>query len=355
MKYIGLDVHCKQTHWTLMDQGGEVVSRGYAATTVEGLSDLVTAVGGEDLLAGQEVGAMAYFVHDVLTSLGVQILSFNAHHLRMIASSRKKTDRRDSYWIARSLASGMYPAPVYLPGPRIRRLRSRLRQREAVMRERVRWLLRARGHLRMSGEQGVVRAVEIPRKLESLLDRAEGAPTHLVEVLELCQRQIASLQGEEKQLTEWIVTETQAIPEVQRLCTIPGVGALVAATIYAWVGDVSRFRNARSLCAYAGLVPSVRNSGETNRTGRITKEGPGLLRWMLIQASQSVGNRCRRPEARPLQQIKGRIVRSSGKRKVGTVALARHILRIAFYILRDGTEYQPELLGGSTEELPEVA
>jgi hypothetical protein len=60
-----------------------------------------------DVLAGQEVGKMAHFVHDVLVPTPVKLLSFNAHHLRMIAASRKKSDRRDAYWIGKALQTGM--------------------------------------------------------------------------------------------------------------------------------------------------------------------------------------------------------------------------------------------------------
>jgi hypothetical protein len=61
------------------------------------------------------VGTLTYLVPDALTAAGTTILSFNAHQLRMIAASRKKTDRRDAYWIAKALQSGMYPHPVYVP------------------------------------------------------------------------------------------------------------------------------------------------------------------------------------------------------------------------------------------------
>jgi len=50
---------------------------------------------------------MSYFVHDVCTAAGVKLLSFDAYHLRMIASSRKKTDTRDSYWLTKVLQAGM--------------------------------------------------------------------------------------------------------------------------------------------------------------------------------------------------------------------------------------------------------
>ena len=73
------------------------------------------------------------------------------YHLQVIAASRKKTDRRDAYWIARTLQTGMTPHPVYIPTGHVRRLRNLLSRREAVAREQRRWLLRARAHLEVAG------------------------------------------------------------------------------------------------------------------------------------------------------------------------------------------------------------
>ena len=75
---------------------------------------------------------MAYLVHDAIAGAGVEILSFNAHQLRMIASSRKKTDRRDAYWIARALQSGMYPHPVYIPAGEIRERLEKRREETGI-------------------------------------------------------------------------------------------------------------------------------------------------------------------------------------------------------------------------------
>jgi hypothetical protein len=90
MEYLGIDVHTKARVWCLLGEGGEVRARGRVET-------------------------MAHLVHDAIAGAGAEILSFNAHPLRVIASSRKKTDRRDAYWIARALQTGMHPHPVYIP------------------------------------------------------------------------------------------------------------------------------------------------------------------------------------------------------------------------------------------------
>lgn len=145
MLHLGLDVHSGATVWCLLDGSGEVVERGKVPTTEPALTKLVKRLGeADDLVAAQEVGTMAYFVHDVLTGAGVKLWSFNAHQLRMIASSRKKTDKRDAYWLAKALQTGMTPHPVYIPTGQVRKLRMLLSQRDALNCEQKRWLFRAK-------------------------------------------------------------------------------------------------------------------------------------------------------------------------------------------------------------------
>ena len=176
------------------------------------------------------------------------------------------------------------------------------------------------------------------------MERPCGADDHLVAAMELCHRQIVSLDEEHGRIDRLLFEETREVDDVRRLATIPGIGWLIATSVYAWVGDVRRFPNARALCAYAGLVPSVRQSGETTRLGRISRQGCPLLRRMLVQGAQVLHGRCRSEEAKPLQEVIHRVQSRSQRKKIAIVAGARHLLRVAYYILRDGTEYQPELL-----------
>ena len=356
MKYLGIDVHSRASVWCLLDESGEIVRQGRVVTTADGLAALVQEVGeGGELVAGQEVGTQAYFVHDVLASCGVKLLSFNAQQLRMIASSRKKTDRRDAWWIARALQTGMYPRPVYLPTGRIRLLRGLLSQRDAVLRERGRWVLRARSHLRAAGHTAPVSRTTFPRALEALLDRPEGLKAHLHDALSLCHRQVGQLSGELSRLEVTLAGEAGELEDVVRLMTIPGVGRLTALTLYASVGDISRFPDARRLCAYAGLAPSVWQTGESVRHGHITKQGTPRLRSMLVQAAHVVYERSRSQDAEPLRAVIARIHTRSRRKKIALVAGARHLLRVAFYVLRDKTTYDAERLRRPVGDCDEVA
>jgi transposase len=351
MRYLGLDVHSKATVGWLLDAAGGEVEHASLPTTAPALQQLIErcAAGGE-LLVGQEIGSLSYFVHDVVTAAGARILSFNAYQLRMIAASRKKTDRRDALWIAKALQTGMMPHPVYIPCGEVRRLRSLLSQREAVVAERKRWLLRARSYLRAGGYLLPQASRSVARLREKALGEPEGLDVYLSDALERCQRQETALTTELKQIEATLRSATAGIDAVQRLQTIPAVGERVAEAIYAWVGDVTRFPNARTLCSYAGLVPSVRQSGESLRLGRITRMGSPPLRGMLVQAGQVLLWRCSPEKAGPLREIALRVLRTSGRRKIAVVAAARLILRVAYYVLRDGTTYDPARLRSPASE-----
>ena len=325
-------------------------------TTAKELQDLVgRSAAGDGLLVGQELGTLAFFVHDVRTALGVEIRSFNADQLRRIAASRKKTDRRAAFWIAKALQTGMTPHPVYIPTGPIRRLRSLLAQRDAVVAERKRWLLRARSCLR-SGGCGLPKA---SRSVARLRDKALGDPdgldAHLAEALDLCQRREAALSEEARRLDALLEEETADIPAIQRLRTIPAVGDQVAVRIYAAVGDISRFPNARALAAHAGLVPNVHQSGEVLHMGRITRMGSPALRGVRIQAGHVLLSRCDPVKAGPLREIASRIQSTRGRRKIAVVGAARHILRIAYDVLRDGSTYDPHLLRSPAGAKPATA
>ncbi|KIG16479.1 hypothetical protein DB30_04392 [Enhygromyxa salina] len=167
MKYLGIDVHSSASVWCLLDQSGE--QRGRTPTTYPDLCELASRLSKDDeLLAGHEVGGQVYLVHDAVSAAGVTIQAFNANHLRMIAASRKKTDKRDSYWIARALQTRMTPHPVYIPRGEVRQLRRLLARRRIVMRDRKRWQYRAQGVL------AVLRGTGQPRQQP---DQEQDRPT----------------------------------------------------------------------------------------------------------------------------------------------------------------------------------
>ena len=122
----------------------------------------------------------------------------------------------------------------------------------------------------------------------------------------------------------------RADDRVEVLCQIRGVGRYTAMLVIAEVGDIERFRSARELCSWAGLTPTVRSSDGKARLGHISRQGSPALRWALVEAAQ----KCTTGSG-PLRETFERITKRRG-RKIAKVAVARKILTLCYYGLRDG-------------------
>jgi len=123
----------------------------------------------------------------------------------------------------------------------------------------------------------------------------------------------------------------------KRLMTIPGVGPVVALTYRATVDVPSRFRNAKAVGAAFGLTPSKHQSGESNRTGGISRCGDEMMRTMLYEAAQILLVRSTR-----WSWLKAWAMKIASRRglKRAIVALARRLAVIMHRIWIDGTEFR---------------
>ncbi|NJC86884.1 IS110 family transposase, partial [Planosporangium mesophilum] len=111
---------------------------------------------------------------------------------------------------------------------------------------------------------------------------------------------------------------------------IPGVGPILAGVFVAEIGAVDRFPSAMNLVSWAGLTPKHRESDTTVHRGPITKQGSGLVRWAAVEAAQKIP-----ASAGWLVSSRARIAERRG-RNIATVAVARKLLTLVYYGLRDG-------------------
>jgi transposase len=110
---------------------------------------------------------------------------------------------------------------------------------------------------------------------------------------------------------------------------IYGVGRVFAAVFVAEIGDVTRFESARALCSWAGLTPKHRESDAKVYRGRITKQGSRLVRWAAIEAAAAFhGGAAFREQFASIAERRGR--------NRAKVAIARKVLTLVYYGLRDG-------------------
>jgi transposase len=133
------------------------------------------------------------------------------------------------------------------------------------------------------------------------------------------------------------VEEAGADELLVRLQEVPGVGPLVSLAFIGWVDRPERFQCSRDVGACLGLRPQVRDSGERQWRGAITREGDGEMRRLLVQAAHAALN-CRQDSA--LKRWAERLVERIGKRKA-VVALARKLAVLLHRLWVTGRCYQP--------------
>jgi hypothetical protein len=149
-----------------------------------------------------------------------------------------------------------------------------------------------------------------------------------------CLRHIDLLDREVAAVEQAIAREALASPEMRRLMTIPGFNAVSACALMAAIGDAGRFPTARHLVGYLGLDPRVSQSGnEAARHGRISKQGPGSARHVLVEAAWHLAR-----STGPMRAFHARIADRRGA-NIATVAVARKLVVIAWHMLRDEEDY----------------
>ena len=162
------------------------------------------------------------------------------------------------------------------------------------------------------------------------------------------RRLLSDLSGDLKYLDQRITALDQEIttlarqdPVAKRLQQLRGVGPLIATALVAAVGNAEQFKNGRQMAASLGLTPGQHSSGGKERLLGITKRGDVYLRTLLIHGARSAIYAARHKDDRLSQWVTGLAIRRHPN--VAATALANKTARIAWAMLRRGTDYQPDM------------
>jgi transposase len=324
--FVGIDLHRRTSHVAAFDeQGLELLSRR-VSNDPEALRAVFAELGGEAKVALEAAFGWEWLA-DLLEGEGIELHLAHPRHTKAIAAARVKTDAVDAGTLAQLLRGDLLPE-AYVAPRELRELRELLRHHIGLTR--LRTALKNRVHALLA-RQGVQhgRAELFGPQGRRFLDQL-SLPASTRRRLESLLALIADFDRELATVKREVRAHAKADPRVDVLTQIPGVGLFIALLVIAEVGEVARFPSARHLASFAGLTPRVRNSGERVRLGPITHQGSPHLRWGLVQAAQTAVQ-----AQGPLKTTYERIKQRRGS-KVAKVAVAREILTLCYYGLRDG-------------------
>jgi transposase len=331
--YVGLDLHRKSWHVTIMSEDVELFGGGIPGSW-RSLKGLLERYRDCRVEAVYEAGYFGFGLYDRLCAWGARCIVTPPSLIPREYGNRVKTDRKDSRKLAVLLSRGLLKE-VWVPSPEQRRHRQVIRTRRQLIGDRVRTQLRIKALLRfydveILGPWGKWSRcyLENLRRLRFEDHWLEESFRRLLDEYDFISEQIKRQTDLLKELSE-----TDDYREsVGILCSVFGIGLIAAMEILLEIGDFTRFRQADKLPAYLGLTPSQYSSGERVRMGRITSIGKNSLRAILVEVSWRLITRDRQLHQR-YQELK---IRCGGKRAI--VAIAR---RLALRIRRMMLDKQP--------------
>ena len=265
-------------------------------------------------------------IYRTLREKGYTLLVSHPKKTRLIAESRIKTDRVDS-WALTELARLNALPLSYVPPDNIATLREKVRRRAYLVRMRSKLRVKIRAQLTINGIQ--------PPAEHGLFTAKNAEWLHSLQLdpVESYLPIIQSLDVQIRKLSKELQALAPQDEDVRLLMTIPGVGYYSALLVKSEVGDISRFSDGEKLCSYAGLVPSTSSSGAYTRRGSITKEGSRWLRWIMVECVH-IHIKYNTSITRSYHAIAQRKGKSLAK-----VAAARRLLMCCYSVLRNRQPY----------------
>jgi transposase len=231
---------------------------------------------------GMEASGYTRWFEQLMAELGFELWIGDAAAISRKRVRKQKTDKQDAELLLTLLLENRFPR-IWVPSREDRDLRQLLwhRHRLVQMQTRLRNQLHA-----VALNEGVRLKKRLWRpkgraQLESLalMPWASRRRHDLLELLDQVDATVADL-------TASIEQEAGKRPEVVRLMTHPGVGALTALAFVLILGTPERFVRSKEVSSYLGLVPTEESSGEHRHLGHISKQGNTLLRFLLVAAAQ---------------------------------------------------------------------
>lgn len=274
-----------------------------------------------------EATANAWHLYDQLRPLVGSVTVCHPLLVTLIAAARVKPDRRDALTLATLLAGGLIPA-VRVPPPDVRELRALVSHRQRLVRQRHQVRNRLHGVLH---RHNLFPPVGKPfgagqRTWWACLDLVPSEQRRVRQDLALLDGLAPLIRAVDDELAQLSTREPWA-GQVAVLVQLPGLGLHTAMVVLAAIGDITRFPTASKLVGYAGLGASISASGQTQRTGGLTKQGRRALRAALVEAASVA------VQTHPCwKQRFARLERRIGRNKA-IVAIARKLLVVIWHVL----------------------
>lgn len=333
--FVGIDLHSDNAYVAVIDEAGEIKYQQRFK------NDSSMIIGSLKVFQSDIAGVVVestfnwYWLVDALEAAGFQAYLANPGAMQQYSGLKYADDKTDAAWLANMLRLGILPTGYIYPRKE-RPLRDMLRKRAELVRHRTSLMIGLKGFVHnWTGEnpgRGMIKdaaAGQIEALLEDPLNRESAKK--MAEVIGVLNQKIAELE-------ESVKSRVELRKPFDHLQEVWGIGKILASTIMLETGDIRRFPDSGNYTSYCRGVGSTRISNERKKGSGNRRNGNRYLAWAYLEAAQFM--RRFYPQARAWYDRKA----ARKGRVVAIKALSHKIAKACYFILRDGTKFNPSMM-----------
>ena len=330
--YIGFDVHKKSVSYCVKTASGEIVQEGQFTARREVLRMWAAAQPGP-WQGAMEATLFSAWIYDTLKPYAQQLHMGHPARMKAISAGKKKSDRLDARTLADLLRCNLFP-DCYVLSPEMRDLRRLLRYRHLIVRESVRMQNKMAGLLMETGTPFVIAKLHGKRYFTQLLQTLEEVPESVKDLLKMSRGALEMFEATQKRLVKHLLADPVLQARVERLCTIPAVGAITALTWALEIVDPFRFPSIGDAVSYCGLTGPFRSSADQVQRAPLSKQRNAWLQSTLIEAAKLA------PRWNPPLAVLHQKELERGHRNRATLQVARKLVAYLLAVDKSGQPFQ---------------
>lgn len=328
-QYIGLDVSLKDTAVSIR-QDGKRVWRGKCPSDPKVLAEIIRKRAPEVKRVVFETGPLSVWYFHALIAEGLPVVCIDARHAKAaLDMAPNKTDANDADGLAQLAEIGFYrEVRVKEYDSMLTRTlvtaRNQMLKMVTQISNQIRGFMKTFGHIVPKGTGRIFEA-----HVRDLADENIGLKRIILPMLQAWR----NMRAQVAELGKQLVAAARGNVACRLLMTIPGVGAVTAASFSAAIEDPANFRRSRSVGAWLGLTTKRYQSGEVDYGGRISRRGDNHLRGLLYEAATVILTRSTADSA---LRTWGLTLKERVGFKRAAVAVARKLAVIMHAMLKTG-------------------
>jgi transposase len=332
--YAGIDVSLECSSVCVVDTKGKIVRETKVASEPEALIDWFRLLGFDLARIGLEAGPLSQWLYAPMKKAGLAVELLETRHVSdAFKAMPVKSDRNDARNIAQLMRLGWF-RPVHCKSMSAQETRAMLTARKLIQTKLQDIENSVRGILRGFGlKVGKTTKRSFAARINELVAGHPALKTIAAATLAVHTVLLREFNGFEKQVRAMSLLDAKA----KLLMSTPAVGPIISLTYACAIDDPARFTSSKRAGPLFGLTPKKYQSGETDYSGRISKNGDASVREALYEAAHIILTK----PIKGCAQLKSwamRIAKRAGMNKA-KVALARKLAVIMLRMLKDNVPF----------------